>query len=92
MVYKKFNFLLGGRVDNYNGISRRSMVQPRLGVTYDVSGGRTRCCGVGYGKLFLTPYNENLIVSSSTGVGGLEGAGFATPLKPASRTPVRRGL
>ncbi len=84
LVYKSLSLLLGGRVDNYNGISRRSLVQPRLGATYNL--GRTNTVlRLGYGKLFLTPYNENLIVSSSTGIGGLEGAGFATPLKPATR-------
>ena len=36
VTYKNVTFLLGGRVDNYNGISRRSLVQPRLGVTYNV--------------------------------------------------------
>ena len=91
IAYKNFNFLLGGRVDNYNGISRRSMVQPRLGVTYNVGRSNT-VLRLGYGKLFLTPYNENLIVSSSTGVGGLEGAGFATPLKPASRSQYDAGF
>ncbi len=91
VALKGFTFLLGGRVDNYNGISRRSLVQPRLGATYNV--GRTNTVlRVGYGKLFLTPYNENLIVSSSTGIGGLEGAGFATPLKPASRTQYDAGF
>ncbi len=91
VAYKSFTFLLGGRVDNYNGISRRSLVQPRLGATYNV--GRTNTVlRVGYGKLFLTPYNENLVVSSSTGIGGLEGAGFATPLKPASRTQYDAGF
>ncbi len=91
LAFKKFTFLLGGRVDNYNGISRRSMVQPRLGVTYNVGRSNT-VLRLGFGKLFLTPYNENLIVSSSTGVGGLEGAGFATPLKPASRTQYDAGF
>ncbi len=91
VAFKSFTFLLGGRVDNYNGISRRSLVQPRLGATYNV--GRTNTVlRIGYGKLFLTPYNENLVVSSSTGVGGLEGAGFATPLKPASRTQYDAGF
>jgi len=91
VAYKSFTFLLGGRVDNYNGISRRSLVQPRVGATYNV--GRTNTVlRLGYGKLFLTPYNENLVVSSSTGIGGLEGAGFATPLKPASRTQYDAGF
>ncbi len=91
VAYKRFTFLLGGRVDNYNGISRRSMVEPRLGATYNVARTNT-VLRLGYGKLFLTPYNENLIVSSSTGVGGLEGAGMATPLKPAGRRQYDAGF
>lgn len=91
VAYKNFVFLLGGRVDNYNGISRRSLVQPRLGASYDVARTNT-VLRLGYGKLFLTPYNENLIVSSSTGLGGLEGAGFATPLKAATRTQYNAGF
>ncbi len=91
VAYKNFVFLLGGRVDNYNGISRRSLVQPRLGASYDVTRTNT-VLRLGYGKLFLTPYNENLIVSSSTGLGGLEGAGFATPLKAATRTQYNAGF
>ncbi len=91
LTYKSVTFLLGGRVDNYNGISRRSLVQPRLGVTYNV--GRTNTVlRLGYGKLFLTPYNENLIASSSTGIGGLEGAGEATALKPATRKQYNAGF
>lgn len=91
LAFKGFTFLLGGRIDNYNGLSRRSLVQPRLGATYLVKKTNT-VLRVGYGKLFLTPYNENLLVSSSTGVGGLEGAGSATPLKPAKRDQYDAGF
>lgn len=91
LAVKGFTFLIGGRIDNYKGISSRSLVQPRLGATYQVKATNT-VLRVGYGKLFLTPYNENLIVSSSTGVGGLEGAGFATPLKPAARNQYDAGF
>ncbi len=92
IVWKNWSFLVGGRFDNYNGISHRSMAQPRLGGTYNVKKTNT-VLRLGYGKLFLTPYNENLIVSSSTGVGGLEGAGFgAVPLKPASRSQYDAGF
>ena len=91
IVWKNWAFLLGGRVDNYNGISSRSSVQPRLGATYNVKKTNT-ILRVGYGKLFLTPYNENLIVSSSTGIGGLEGAGQAVPLKPAARDQYDTGF
>ncbi|MDW5267336.1 MULTISPECIES: TonB-dependent receptor [Acidobacteriaceae] len=91
IVWKNWTFLLGGRVDNYNGLSSRSMVEPRLGGTYTVRSTNT-VLRLGYGKLFLTPYNENLIVSSSTGIGGLEGAGAAVALKPAARNQYDAGF
>ena len=90
--WKNWAFLIGGRFDNYNGLSRRSMAQPRLGATYNVSKTNT-VLRLGYGKLFLTPYNENLITSSSTGIGGLENASFgAVALKPASRSQYDAGF
>jgi hypothetical protein len=91
IVWKNWSFLVGGRVDNYNGLSSRSMVEPRLGATYNVKATNT-VLRLGYGKLFLTPYNENLIVSSSTGIGGLEGAGSAVALKPAGRNQYDAGF
>ena len=91
LTYKNLSLLLGGRIDNYDGISHRSLVQPRLGATYNIRQSNT-VLRLGYGKLMLTPYNENLIVSSSTGVGGLEGAGFPTPLKPATRSQYDAGF
>ena len=92
ITYRKFNLLAGVRADNYNGISRRSEVAPRLNLSYDLSRSGT-VLRLGYGRFFLTPYNENLIVSSSTGVGGLEGANFgAVPLKPASRDQYDAGF
>jgi hypothetical protein len=91
IAWKNWTFLLGGRVDNYNGLSSRSMVEPRLGGTYTVKTTNT-VLRLGYGKLFLTPYNENLLVSSSTGIGGLEGAGAAVALKPAGRNQYDAGF
>lgn len=92
ITWKKFNLLAGVRADNYNGISRRSEVEPRLNLSYDLSKSGT-VLRLGYGRFFLTPYNENLIVSSSTGIGGLEGATFGdVPLKPASRDQYDAGF
>ena len=92
IVWRNWAFLIGGRFDNYNGLSRRSMAQPRVGATYDVKRTNT-ILRLGYGKLFLTPYNENLITSGSTGIGGLENAGFgAVQLKPASRSQYDAGF
>lgn len=62
--------LLGVRFDNYNGITHDSLLQPRLGVSYLVKRTNTVLRG-SYTRNFETPYNENLILSSATGAGGL---------------------
>ena len=61
---------LGLRFDNYNGITHGSLLQPRLGVSYLVKRTNTVLRG-SYTRNFETPYNENLILSSTTGAGGL---------------------
>ncbi|MDX6711796.1 MAG: hypothetical protein QOH96_2812, partial [Blastocatellia bacterium] len=61
---------LGLRFDNYNGISKSKMLQPRLGISYLVKQTHTVLRG-SYTRNFETPYNENLILSSATGAGGL---------------------
>jgi hypothetical protein len=62
--------LLGLRFDNYNGITRGNMLQPRLGVSYLVKRTNT-VLRSSYTRNFETPYNENLVLSSATGAGGL---------------------
>jgi len=59
---------LGLRYDKYNGMVSTNGVQPRLGMTYGVQRIRTTFRG-DYSRVFLTPYNENLIVASSDGPG-----------------------
>jgi hypothetical protein len=62
--------LLGLRFDKYNGITHDSLLQPRLGISYLVKRTKTILRG-SYTRNFETPYNENLILSSATGAGGL---------------------
>ncbi|MGA9719616.1 MAG: TonB-dependent receptor [Acidobacteriaceae bacterium] len=85
----------GVRADNYNGISSRSMVEPRAGASYRIRKTNTVLRG-SYGKFFMTPYNENLILSSSTGAGGLAqnvfGAYGDTALKPGKRNQFSTGF
>ena len=86
---------LGLRYDNYHGLSKGSGVQPRTGIAY-----RVRATGtvlhVSYARVFLTPYNENLVLSSATGPGGLAngslGATKVQPLIPARRNQFNVGL
>ncbi len=94
VVWHAWNASLGVRADNYNGISSRSMVEPRAGLGYRIARTNTALRG-SYGKFFLTPYNENLITSSATGVGGLAssiGASGQHALVPAKRNHFSAGF
>jgi hypothetical protein len=91
----QLNLNLGLRYDNYNGLSNGHGFQPRTGIAY-----RVRTTGtvlhVSYARVFLTPYNENLVLSSATGAGGLAngslGASSVQPLTPARRNQFNTGL
>ena len=86
---------LGLRYDNYSGLSKGYAFQPRTGLVY-----RVRATGTvldfSYARVFLTPYNENLVLSSSTGPGGLGngslGAQSVEPLTSARRNQYNVGL
>ncbi len=91
----QFNFMLGVRGDNYNGLSHGHQLEPRLGLSYNIKRSNT-VLRMGYGRIFVTPFNENLILSSSTGQGGLAtnvlGAFGARPLTPAKRNQFNAGF
>jgi carboxypeptidase family protein/TonB-dependent receptor-like protein len=87
--------LLGVRFDNYNGITKARLVQPRLGVSYLVKRTNTILRG-SYTRSLETPYNENLILSSATGAGGLAngvlGDTSNLPLSPGRRHQFNFGV
>jgi hypothetical protein len=90
--FKAMTLSAGLRGDNYNGLSSASGVQPRVGASYKVAKTGTVLRG-SYGRFFLTPYNENLVLSSSTGVGGLTSGSFGeTPLTPGRRNQFETGV
>lgn len=86
---------LGLRYDNYAGLSTAYGVQPRTGAAYQVRATGT-VLHFSYARVFLTPYNENLVLSSSTGPGGLGngslGATGVQPLTSARRNQYNAGL
>ena len=86
---------LGLRYDNYAGLSNAYGVQPRTGVAYQVRATGT-VLHFSYARVFLTPYNENLVLSSSTGPGGLGngslGATGVQPLTTARRNQYNVGI
>jgi hypothetical protein len=79
---------LGLRGDEYRGLSAAGSLQPRLGFSYHLKP-TAMVFRASYARTFETPYNENLIVSSSTGGGGLAQNSFgyygSTPLRPGNR-------
>jgi hypothetical protein len=88
--------LLGVRFDNYNGISRGRLVQPRLGISYHIKRTATVLRG-SFTRNFETPYNENLVFSSATGAGGLATSGGVgaisnNALQPGSRSQFNAGF
>lgn len=83
----------GLRVDQYNGVTSNTGVQPRLGISYLLHE-HTILRG-SYSRTFETPYNENLLLSSRTGQGGLASNVFGVnsqPLRPGTRNQFNAGL
>lgn len=90
--FGRWTFNLGIRGDLYRGLSSASAAEPRLAAAYNIKRTNT-VLRVGYGRSIVTPYNENLILSSSTGIGGLGGpGGGAIPPKPGYRNLFNAGL
>jgi Carboxypeptidase regulatory-like domain len=90
-----FFFNLGLRYDHYSGLSHGAGMQPRTGISYQVRSTGT-LIHLSYARVFLTPYNENLVLSSATGPGGLGngslGASSVQPLIPAKRNQFNVGF
>jgi len=86
---------LGVRFDNYDGITKGKLLQPRLGVSYHLKSTGT-VLRASFMRSFESPYNENLILSSVTGAGGLAngilGDTSNLPLRPGARTQVNAGF
>lgn len=101
-LYAQDSMTLGGltisaglRFDHYQGLSRDQGVQPRIGVSYLFKPTNTVVRG-SYSRTFETPFNENLLLSSSAGAGGLAdgllGAASSNPLKPGRRNQFNIGF
>src|SRR6266498_5081973 len=86
---------LGLRFDKYNGLTHDQMLQPRLGISYLFKRTNTVLRG-SYTRNFETPYNENLVLSSATGAGGLAngilGDTSNQPLQPGRRNQFNVGF
>ena len=76
-------FSLGIRRDLYYGIATAGQAEPRLGIAYNIKPSNT-VLRVSYARTLETPFNENLVLSS-TGCFGVIAA--LVPCVPALLTP-----
>ena len=89
-----FTLNAGLRLDHYDGLSSATSWQPRLGIAYQARMGTV--LRVSYSRSLETPFNENLVLSSATGAGGLAtnvfGAAAAVPLQSGRRNQFNAGF
>jgi hypothetical protein len=57
-------FNLGLREDLYNGLTDANQIEPRVGIAYNIKP-TTTVLRVSYARTLETPFNENLVLSSS---------------------------
>jgi Carboxypeptidase regulatory-like domain/TonB-dependent Receptor Plug Domain len=89
-----FLFNVGFRVDRYDGISTNNGAEPRVGIAYNIKKTGT-VLRVSYARTFETPFNENLLLASATGVGGLDQNIFganAVAIQPGRRNQFNTGF
>src|SRR5579862_1925398 len=89
-----FLFNVGFRFDVYDGLVSKTGPQPRTGIAYNIKKTGT-VLRVAYARTFETPFNENLLLSSATGIGGLAQNVFgstSTPIAPGFRNQFNGGF
>ena len=94
MTFGHLNINIGFRLDRYDGLVSKFGPQPRVGLAYNVKRTGT-VLRAAYSRTFETPFNENLLLSSATGVGGLASNVFGStsvPIEPGFRNQFNTGL
>lgn len=88
---------VGLRGDFYNGLTSHAEAQPRVGIAYNVKKTNT-VLRVSYARLLETPFNENLVLSSSGCANPVLNplltcvSNSATPFAPGWRNEFHAGL
>ncbi len=94
ITFGRATAMAGVRLDHYDGLSSATLLQPRVGLSYLAPA--SLVLRASYGRSMETPYNENLVLSSATGNGGLAqnvfGAVAASALRPGRRDQGDVGL
>ena len=91
----RFVINIGLRLDRYDGLVTKTDPQPRLALSYLLPKTGT-VLRAAYSRTMETPFNENLLLSSATGAGGLAqnifGAKGSVPLQPGERNQFNGGF
>lgn len=90
----KLEISMGLRVDYYNGLTTQTQPEPRLGLAYNIKRTGT-VLRASYARTMETPFNENLLLSSATGSGGLAQTVFGSnsvPISPGWRNQFNTGF
>jgi hypothetical protein len=85
---------LGLRMDHYAGLASSTQPEPRLGFAYNIKRTGT-VLRLAYARTMETPFNENLLLSSATGAGGLAQTVFGSnsvPIQPGFRNQYNAGF
>ncbi|HWE51515.1 MAG TPA: TonB-dependent receptor [Bryobacteraceae bacterium] len=95
ITFGQFQMNIGLRLDHYAGLVKQTAPQPRLALSYMVRQTGT-VLRAAYSRTMETPFNENLLLSSATGAGGLAqnifGAKASVPLEPGARNQFNGGF
>jgi hypothetical protein len=89
-----FTLAAGLRFDKYNGLVSNHGIQPRTGIVYHSPVLRSNF-HANYSRIFITPYNENLILASSSGPGSISsslGAAASAVLNTGRRNQFNTGF
>jgi Carboxypeptidase regulatory-like domain len=89
-----FLFKVGFRLDHYDGLVSKTEPEPRAGIAYSIKKTGT-VLRVAFARTMETPFNENLLLSSATGAGGLAENVFGSnsvPIAPGFRNQFNTGF
>jgi hypothetical protein len=84
---------LGLRGELYRGLARDQQLEPRVGVAYNIKRSNT-VLRASYARIMESPFNENLVLASSTSpvLDALFGGVSPTPIRAGQRNEFHAGL
>lgn len=91
MTFGAFTAMAGVRFEHYRGLTSKSQLEPRVGLTYRLDKSNTVLRG-SYARTMETPYNENLLVSGSPVVAHVFGSTSTAKLQPGTRNQYNAGF